>query len=304
MEKTKVCIKCGRELTVDNFSKSKVNKDGLRGECRKCLAEYHKKYNKTYNQENKVRNYERQKQWKIDNKEVVAKRDSKYRQENIVTIREQSKKYRQENKEVISDKAKRHYQENIEKEHEKSRAYRENNKETRTTTQRKYMENNRDKILEHKRQFYQTNKAAHAEYGKKYYEINKEHIAVRVSRWQKEHKETVNTATNRRRSRKRLLPATLTPAQWEAIKQHFNNTCCYCGKGKPLEQEHFIPVTNSGSYDINNIIPACRSCNGSKTNKSFEIWYPKYKYYSKEREKIILNFLNYKKNIQQLSISY
>lgn len=106
----------------------------------------------------------------------------------------------------------------------------------------------------------------------------------------------------RRRSLKRKLETTLTLNQWENIKIHFNNKCCYCNRELPLEQEHFIALSVMGEYTINNIIPACKSCNASKSNKIFNEWYPKYKYYSKKREKIILSFLGYTKGIQQLKI--
>jgi hypothetical protein len=41
---------------------------------------------------------------------------------------------------------------------------------------------------------------------------------------------------------------------------------------------------------------------GGKNDMDFSMWYPKYKYYSKKREAIILEYLDYKNNNQQLSI--
>ena len=35
-QKTKVCKKCGRELTLDSFGESKTTKDGKRSWCREC----------------------------------------------------------------------------------------------------------------------------------------------------------------------------------------------------------------------------------------------------------------------------
>ena len=61
----------------------------------------------------------------------------------------------------------------------------------------------------------------------------------------------------------------------------------------PLEQEHFIPLSKGGGYSMGNIIPACRACNASKSDKDFFEWYPEYKYYSEERENKILDFLGY-----------
>lgn len=37
--KTKKCTKCGRELTIDNFSKCAANKDGLQFRCKECQRE-------------------------------------------------------------------------------------------------------------------------------------------------------------------------------------------------------------------------------------------------------------------------
>lgn len=92
---------------------------------------------------------------------------------------------------------------------------------------------------------------------------------------------------------KQLLPATLTIEEWNNIKTNFKEKCAYCGKKLPLTQEHFIPVTQGGAYAISNIIPVCLSCNCSKQDMNFFIWYPKQEYHSKKREKFILEYLNY-----------
>ena len=105
----------------------------------------------------------------------------------------------------------------------------------------------------------------------------------------------------KRRARVKELPSTLTLGQWNTIKIAFDNRCCYCGKVKPLAQEHFIAVANKGEYSHNNIVPACKSCNSSKRDKDFFEWYSKFKFYSKTREQKILKYLGYKNNIQQLS---
>lgn len=206
-------------------------------------------------------------------------------------------------KECHNKRSKAYYRANKESIAGKIKQWQLDNKEIVQERGRKYYLANREKVTKRNDEYRQNNREARLEYAKNFRQVNKESIAARESKWRKEHKDMVNTWTNQNRSRKRLLPAALTPVQWETIKHHFNNTCCYCGKENPLEQEHFIPVTSSGAYDINNIIPSCRSCNASKNNKPFETWYSKHKYYSKKREKIILDFLNYKQNNQQLSIS-
>ena len=49
INKTKICTKCDRELSIDNFSKDKTRKDGLYSWCKECSS----KYIQTYQQTNK-----------------------------------------------------------------------------------------------------------------------------------------------------------------------------------------------------------------------------------------------------------
>lgn len=108
-----------------------------------------------------------------------------------------------------------------------------------------------------------------------------------------------------RRENKRITPKEfiLTVSQWEECKEAFDYKCAYCGSKRKLTQDHFIPLSRGGEYSINNIVPVCLSCNSSKLDNNFFEWYPKQPFYSKSREKRILNYLNYNENLnQQLSI--
>jgi 5-methylcytosine-specific restriction endonuclease McrA len=100
----------------------------------------------------------------------------------------------------------------------------------------------------------------------------------------------------------RSLPHTLTDAEWEEIKRHFGHKCAYCGKKRPLQREHFIPLSKGGEYTHNNIIPACAECNWSKLDRDFNEWYPAQPFYSEARERRILRYLNYDGNMQQLRL--
>lgn len=138
-----------------------------------------------------------------------------------------------------------------------------------------------------------------------YYEKNKEKVINRKRKYRESHKEEYRIYFKRNRIKRKMksaaIPATLTLKQWEEIKQYFNNSCCYCGEEKPLNQEHFIPLSKNGEYAHTNIVCACSSCNSSKGAKSFFEWYPTHKGYSKKREQKILKFLSYTGSIQQLN---
>ena len=160
----------------------------------------------------------------------------------------------------------------------------------------KYYSENRQKVLA---KALLTSKERH----KTYYEGNKEKCLVSQRRRRANNPDLYNSLTQKRLARKRDLPATLTAKQWRQCKDTFNNSCAYCGKPhKRLTQEHFIPISKGGEYGRDNIIPACLSCNPSKSDKDFLEWYPRQPFYSKKREAKILKYLGYKENLQQLSI--
>ena len=85
--------------------------------------------------------------------------------------------------------------------------------------------------------------------------------------------------------RRTLLAAQgdLTEEQWLERQQEFGGCCAYCliqlltkadgvKKEHPqyLNLEHIIALDNAGTHTISNVVPACRKCNGSKSNK--EVW--------------------------------
>lgn len=221
---------------------------------------------------------------------------------------EATRKRNEANKEKVSQYRNQYREANREKVAEYSKRYREENKEKETECKKLYYKDNKEKIDDRNRRWQETNKVKISEYGKQYREANREKIVERERQWREAVKHTEKYKMNnaikeqRRRSRKRELPATLTPEQWESIKKYFDYKCAYCGEDKPLAQEHFIPLSNGGEFAVSNIICACRSCNSSKGNKSFFGWYPKYKHYSKQREQKILKYLGYTNGVQQLSL--
>ena len=77
---------------------------------------------------------------------------------------------------------------------------------------------------------------------------------------------------------------------WKGILDYFDNSCAYCGKTDcDLEQEHVIPINDGGKFEMGNIIPACRSCNASKQNKSVFDWYVNQPFYNSNRMEKIVN---------------
>lgn len=142
---------------------------------------------------------------------------------------------------------------------------------------------------------YQKNKNKHREKNKRHYEQNKKSYRARTIKWREknadEYKKINRDGSIRRRARTAGLLSSFTSNQWHNCLSHFNHQCAYCDCTEKLEQEHVIPVSKGGHYTLDNIIPACRSCNASKNNKSLEEWYINHESYSEERLKAIYQYL-------------
>lgn len=169
----------------------------------------------------------------------------------------------------------------------------------------------REKVRKYNKEYYKENKERIAERQRQRRQENKEEIARKDREYKRRNPHVYRKANQKYRARKNKLPYTLTIGEWKCILKYFNNRCVYCGisekeslleYGERLHQEHFIPLSQGGEYTHNNVIPACKSCNSSKGNKSFFEWYPNYEHYDEDREKLILDYLGYENNMQQLSI--
>jgi hypothetical protein len=64
----------------------------------------------------------------------------------------------------------------------------------------------------------------------------------------------------------------LTDAQWAAILEAWAG-CAYCGRNDPaLQRDCVLPLSRGGRYTLENVVPACRSCNASKCNDEVTGW--------------------------------
>ncbi len=78
-----------------------------------------------------------------------------------------------------------------------------------------------------------------------------------------------------RRRRKRYLAADndLTREQWLAIRLAWNDLCAYCCEpAESLQRDCVLPLSRGGRYTVDNVVPACRSCNASKCNLEATTW--------------------------------
>ena len=64
----------------------------------------------------------------------------------------------------------------------------------------------------------------------------------------------------------------LSPAEWSALQEAWGG-CAYCGAtDKPLQRDCVLALSRGGRYTLDNIAPACASCNASKSNEEVTGW--------------------------------
>ena len=79
-------------------------------------------------------------------------------------------------------------------------------------------------------------------------------------------------ASRKRSRRMARVEHDLTPEQWLALQTAWGG-CAYCGAtDRPLQRDCVLPISRGGRYTLDNIAPACGSCNASKCNDEVTGW--------------------------------
>ena len=64
----------------------------------------------------------------------------------------------------------------------------------------------------------------------------------------------------------------LSGEQWAALEAAWGG-CAYCRtRAKPLQRDCVLAISRGGRYTLDNVVPACRSCNTSKCNDEVTTW--------------------------------
>ena len=301
----KVCNTCGRELprTSQYFYKFIHSKDGFKSSCKECqggnfiVKETIPDGSRRCSTCKKILKATEEnflKYW--------SERDAKYYLKGhcLECGKAKCKDWREKNREHYltyardwgkSDKGKA-----------AGKRYNENHKVLVKAYKRKYRQLNVNKIREYdsKRRYGKETRERVLNWNRAWKANNPDRVSSYQKQYLRDNPEYFVRAVHKRNALKQQLPSTLTVEQWDEIKIRFESKCAYCGKEEPLTQDHFMPLSKGGEYSHNNIIPACKSCNSSKHDKGFFDWYPKFRHYSKKREKAIVDYLNYHNGVQQL----
>lgn len=191
----------------------------------------------------KVCQAEHSRLYRVANHEKILERNRRYKIENPEKVKESGKRYYAANKNEILRKNKERIKANPEKHAKLLRRWSQEHPEKRREYVRNYRLRHPERRVEHER---------------RYAKANPEKMRIKWSR---------------RTARKRNLPDTFTPKQWERALDYFHGCCAVCGSqlydlfgSVEPHADHWIPLSNpkcTGTV-VTNMLPLCNTCNLSK----------------------------------------
>jgi 5-methylcytosine-specific restriction endonuclease McrA len=79
-------------------------------------------------------------------------------------------------------------------------------------------------------------------------------------------------SARKRKRRMSRVEHDLSNDQWEALQAAWAG-CAYCGRtDRDLQRDCVLAVSRGGRYTLDNVVPACGSCNASKCNDEVTGW--------------------------------
>ena len=221
-------------------------------------------------------------QWKIDNLERYLESNKRHYWENRQKHLERSKQYYQEHREeriaYSAEWESRLKQDNPER-------YKRN----RQKSQRNYRERHGEGFLSRRRQRYQEKDW---KYYRDRYKANRDKILESQREYRSNNLARHAISEAKRRARKKGLGHhPYTPSDLDATARIFSWKCAYCDSAEIEHWDHFIPLSKGGPDSIDNLIPACQSCNVSKHAQDPCEWFRRQPFYSQEQWQKILKAL-------------
>jgi 5-methylcytosine-specific restriction endonuclease McrA len=211
-----------------------------------------KEARRLYYARNKARILELGAAYRARKRDEILKRKRAYSAANREKIRAKNAVYRADTREQLRAKA---------------RIYKQKKTAQRRLARALYAQENQEDLRQRLLLTQEARKARQKQYAIAYRKANRDTLnAKQRAYYHRRPQEVSQAAGQRNRARRLRTPLnTLTASQWKAIKAHYGSRCVYCGqRSERLTQDHIIPLSKGGTHTVQNVVPACRSCNSKK----------------------------------------
>lgn len=229
----KTCAKCLQALALDAFY---VRKNGaVNGRCKECVRDDVRAY--------RAANSERAKQ---------SNRDSyqRHRDERLA----QHDAWRAANPDKVKD-------------------LRGRRRAADTAGMREWRKNNIQKSREQSARWYAANKERVRQYQREWKARNPGRSAANLREWRRRNPEKHLAIVHARRAAKREQDwGDVTPAGVANLFASFGGSCAYCMTKPATTLDHYVPLKLGGLHALDNLLPACMSCNCSKGATHPDTW--------------------------------
>ena len=139
----------------------------------------------------------------------------------------------------------------------RNRAWYARNRDKKKAYNRRYREENGDRIRAHDRERERKQYAEDPRVRLDYYKM-----------WRARNLERARAYVRVSNLKRRAAIGSFSVDEWFALLERYDYRCAYCGSPDLLEADHRIPLVRGGPNTIDNILPACRSCNRRKNRKT------------------------------------
>ena len=129
---------------------------------------------------------------------------------------------------------------------------------------REWMKRNPEKAREAMRRWRAAHPEKHNAERRRYYARHREELLASSAEYHRNHREVRKASDGRRRVNRSEAGPSFTAGEWLALVEAYQARCAYCGSSGPLQADHRTPLARGGSNSIENILPACGTCNARK----------------------------------------
>lgn len=119
---------------------------------------------------------------------------------------------------------------------------------------------------------------------------NREQYSEYHKQWRHNNPDKTKEYSEKRQERFNAVYKDFKKNEWQDCLFFFDNCCAYCGSDGKLQREHIVPISKGGAHTALNVLPACKGCNASKYDSDFHDWYPRFEFYSEDRNSKITEY--------------
>jgi hypothetical protein len=131
---------------------------------------------------------------------------------------------------------------------------------------------NKEHVREYQQEWQRANPERVREFGRINYARHREEGKERTRQWRLKNPEHARALRSAYRARQLRAPGAHSHVEWLARCAQFQHRCFYCDAEAVLTADHLIALSAGGSNDIENVVPACLSCNASKQDTEVRLW--------------------------------